>query len=87
MVVEISSDFERPGAVRSVLQEQMNLMVAAGQLWTMFRAVINQALEGIAGECKGDMKRVMAAIDEKVAAFFVQSLQLNTFRLEMESTG
>jgi SRSO17 transposase len=81
------SDFERPGAVRSALQEQMNLMVSAGQLWAMFRAVISQALEGISGECKGDMNRVMAAIDEKIAAFFVQSLQLDTFTLEMESTG
>jgi hypothetical protein len=33
------------------------------------------------------MNRVMAAIDEKIAAFFVQSLQLDTFTLEMESTG
>ena len=62
----------------------MNLLVVAGQLWSMFRAVINQALEGIASELGDGKDRVLEVIDEKIAEFFIQSLQLDSFTLEME---
>ena len=48
----------------------MNLMVVAGQLWSMFRTVINQALEGIASELGDGKDRVLEVIDEKIAEFF-----------------
>lgn len=77
-------DVERPGAVRTEIQAQLNLMMAASQLWQLFRMVIHRALEGMTLAIRGEQDQIMAVIDKEIEEFFVRSLQLDRFTMEME---
>lgn len=72
------------GSIRSSIQNQLDTLSFAGRLWQIFRAIISGALsdlQKIVG-CSSDL--VMQTIDERVNEFFVRSLQLDAFTMQME---
>ena len=71
-----------PAAVRDQIKDQMNLLSMAGRMWQIFRTLIHGALNELSTEL--DVTAVIEKIDEKVRAFFIQSLQLDTFTMEQE---
>lgn len=71
-----------PSVIRSEIKEQMNMLTMAGKLWQMFRTVIQGALSELTAEI--DAAAVLEKIDEKIKAFFIQSLQLDVFTMELE---
>ena len=70
--------------VRARVRDQLTSLDYAKQLWWLFRALIHDAMEGINREIGGLADVVMKAIDDRVHEFFVKSLQLDAFTLEME---
>jgi SRSO17 transposase len=70
--------------IRSRLQDQLTSLDYAKNLWGIFRTLIHDALGDINREIGGAAGTVMKAIDSRVHDFFVRSLQLDAFTLEME---
>jgi len=56
----------------------------AGRLWQMFRAIISGSLQGLQKTQGLTVETIMQDIDQKVEDFFVQSLQLDAFTLQLE---
>ena len=69
---------------RAHVQDQLRSLDFAHRLWHLFRALIHDAVEGIQREIRGATDIVMSAIDDCVQEFFVKSLQLDVFTLELE---
>lgn len=72
------------GEIRSNIQEQLDGIHFATKLWQIFRAVITNALKDLKSLLGCSVKTVMQAIDHKIQAFFVRSLQLDTFTMRLE---
>lgn len=72
------------GEARSNIQEQLDAMSFAGKLWQQFRAVIAGTLHELESQLGCPAEMIMAAMDEKIQAFFVSSLQLDSFTLQLE---
>lgn len=70
--------------IRSCVQDQLTSLDFAKHLWRLFRVLIHDALGDIKREIGGAADTVMNAIDSRVHDFFVKSLQLDAFTLEME---
>lgn len=74
----------RIGDVRAQIQDQLDAMSFAGRLWEIFRSIITGALQELKNTLGCSAGAIMAAIDKRVTDFFVQSLQLDTFTLQLE---
>jgi SRSO17 transposase len=74
----------RIGEVRAQIQDQLDALSFAGRLWNIFRAIITGTLRDLKNSLGCSASAVMEAIDKRVHNFFVQSLQLDTFTLNLE---
>lgn len=89
-LILISGKLDQEGAtvglVRDQIQDQLNSLSFATQLWQIFRAIINGSLKSISGKLKCSVADMMKIIDKDIEVFFVKSLQLDahTMRLEHE---
>ncbi len=66
------------------MKEQLSTLDFAQRLWQLFRALINGTIDGLKEKLGEMATTVMAAIDARIDAFFVQALQLDIFTLKME---
>lgn len=72
------------GDIRSEIQDQLDSLSFAGQLWQLFRAIISRTLNELRVTLGCSVDTVMLAIDERVHAFFIRSLQLDSFTMRLE---
>jgi len=72
------------GAIRSQMQEQLDSLSFAARLWQIFRAIISGTLNELHATLGCSIDTVMLAIDKRVQAFFICSLQLDTFTMRLE---
>lgn len=72
------------GLLREQIQDQLNSLSFATQLWQIFRAIINGSLSSISGKLKCSVADVMKIIDMEVEVFFVKSLQLDVYTMRLE---
>ena len=75
---------ETVGQARSTIQDQVNLLSFAGKLWEIFRAIITGTLHELANDFGCTVENILQAIDVKINNFFIKSLQLDTFTLQLE---
>jgi hypothetical protein len=59
-------------------------MSFAGQLWQIFRAIISDTLSELQKTLGCSVNTVMLAIDERIHEFFVRSLQLDSFTMQLK---
>jgi len=74
----------RVGDARASIQEQLDTMNFASRLWQIFRAIISGTLHKLEKILGCSVEGIMQVIDQQVHDFFVQSLQLDTFTLQLE---
>jgi hypothetical protein len=74
----------RAGDVRANIQEQLDTLSFAGRLWQVFRAIVSGSLQGLQKTLGCTVEAIMQVIDQRVHDFFVQSLQLDVFTLQLE---
>jgi len=74
----------RVGDVRSRIQGQLDSLNFAGQLWQIFRAIISGTLAELRTTLGCPVDTVMLAVDKRIHEFFVRSLQLDTFTMQLE---
>jgi len=74
----------RIGDIRSQIQDQLDSLSFAGQLWQIFRAIISGTLNDLRTTLGCSVDTVMLAIDQRVHEFFVRSLQLDSFTMQLE---
>ncbi len=74
----------RVGDVRASIQNQLDTLSFAGQLWQIFRALISNSLHELQKVIGCEAGKVMQVIDRHVQEFFVQSLQLDVLTLQLE---
>ena len=74
----------RIGDIRSQIQDQMDSLSFAGRLWQIFRAIISGTLNELQATLGCSLDTVMVAIDKRVHDFFVRSLQLDAFTMQLE---
>jgi hypothetical protein len=81
---KLEGEESRVGDIRTNIQEQLNTLSFAGRLWEIFRAIISGTLHALQKKlgCRVDV--IMQTIDKRVNEFFIQSLQLDTFTLQLE---
>jgi len=72
------------GSIRDSIQEQLNSLCFATQLWQYFRAIVRGTLKSMAQHLGRTVKEVMTAIDSAVQDFLLRSLQLDALTLEIE---
>lgn len=72
------------GQIRTDIQDQLNSLSFATQLWQIFRAIICGTLESFSTKLGRAVKQIMAAVDNKIDEFFVRSLQLDAFTMVIE---
>jgi len=72
------------GSVRNSIQEQLNSLCFATQLWQYFRAIVRGTLKSMAQHLGCTVKEIMTAIDSAVQEFLIRSLQLDALTLEIE---
>ena len=74
----------RVGGIRSQIQEQLDSLSFAGRLWQIFRAIISGTLNELQATLGCSVDTLMLAIDKRVTEFFIRSLQLDTFTMQLE---
>jgi hypothetical protein len=74
----------RVGDIRSHIQEQLDSLSFAGRLWQIFRAIISGTLNELQAMLGCSVGTVMLAIDKRVHEFFIRSLQLDAFTMQLE---
>ncbi len=74
----------RIGDILSQLQDQLDSLSFAGRLWQMFRVIISGTLNELRRALGCSVDTVMLAIDNRVDKFFIQSLQLDKFTMQLE---
>ena len=81
---KLEGEESRVGDIRTNIQEQLNTLSFAGRLWEIFRAIISGTLYALQKKlgCRVDV--IMQTIDKRVNEFFIQSLQLDAFTLQLE---
>jgi len=72
------------GGVRTEIQDQLDSLSFAGQLWQIFRAIISGTLKELNAILGCSVDTVMQAIDQQIQDFFIRSLQLDVFTLRLE---
>jgi hypothetical protein len=82
--VKLAGHEARVGDVRASIQDQLDTLNFAGRLWQIFRAIISGTLQELQKTLGYDADIVMQVIDQRVQEFFVQSLQLDVFTLQLE---
>jgi hypothetical protein len=74
----------RVGDIRLQIQDQLDTLDFAGRLWQIFRAIISGALAELRVTLGCSVDTVMLAVDKRIHEFFVRSLQLDTFTMQLE---
>lgn len=74
----------RVGDVRAEIKSQLDTLSFAGSLWNIFRAIISGSLNDLQEKLSCSVEVIMQAIDDRVNEFFVQSLQLDSFTMQLE---
>ena len=74
----------RVGDVRAQIQEQLDTLSFAGKLWQIFRAIVSGTLDDLKTTLGCSVDTIMSAIDDRIHAFFVCSLQLDVFTMRLE---
>ncbi|MCU7879429.1 MAG: transposase [Candidatus Thiodiazotropha sp. (ex Lucinoma aequizonata)] len=74
----------RVGDIRSQIQEQVDSLSFARKLWQIFRAIISDTLSELQATLGCSVDTVMLAINKRVSEFFISSLQLDAFRMQLE---
>jgi hypothetical protein len=74
----------RLGDIRSQIQGQLDSINFAGRLWQIFRAIISGTLTELRATLGCSVDTVMLAVDKRIHEFFVRSLQLDTFTMQLE---
>jgi hypothetical protein len=74
----------RASDARANIQEQLDTLNFAGRLWQIFRAIISGSLQELQKSLGCTVDEIMQFIDKRVHDFFVQSLQLDAFTLQLE---
>lgn len=72
------------GELRENIQDQMNSICFATQLWHIFRAIVSGTLKSLSKQLGCSVNTIMNAIDVRVEQFFVASLQLDVLTMELE---
>lgn len=72
------------GGIRANIQDQLDSLSFAGRLWQIFRSIISGALSDLQESLRCSVDTVMQTIDERVNEFFVRSLQLDAFTMQLE---
>ncbi|MCU7813968.1 MAG: hypothetical protein KZQ81_01900 [Candidatus Thiodiazotropha sp. (ex Rostrolucina anterorostrata)] len=70
--------------MRSQIQEQLDSLSFAGKLWQIFRAIISGTLSELQATLGCSVDTVILAIDNRVSEFFISSLQLDAFTMQLE---
>lgn len=81
---KLAGEEARVGDIRANIQDQLDTMSFAGRLWQIFRAIITGSLHELQKNLGCSVESIMQVIDERVSDFFIQSLQLDTFTLQLE---
>lgn len=74
----------RIGDARAQIQDQLDTLSFAGRLWQLFRAIISGSLHELQKKLGCPVDAIMQTIDQRIQEFFVQSLQLDVFTLQLE---
>lgn len=74
----------RVGDVRANVQDQLDMLNLAGRLWQVFRAIISGTLHEMQKTLGCTVGAIMDLVDQRVNDFFVRSLQLDAFTLQLE---
>jgi hypothetical protein len=74
----------RIGDARANIQDQLDTLTFVGRLWQIFRAIITGTLHELQKALGCTVDAIMQIIDQRVHDFFVQSLQLDVFTLQLE---
>jgi len=78
------SDELRVCDIRGQMKDQLTTLDFAQRLWQLFRALISGTIEGFKKKLGKTVDIVMTAIDDRIEAFFIQALQLDTFTMKLE---
>jgi hypothetical protein len=81
---KLEDQYARVGDIRSRIQGQLDSINFAGRLWQIFRAIISGTLTELRATLGCSVDSVMLAVDKRIQEFFVRSLQLDTFTMQLE---
>ncbi len=70
--------------IRTQMKDQLTTLDFAQRLWQLFRALISGTIERFRKDLGKMAGMIMESIDGRIEEFFVRSLQLDAFTLEME---
>ena len=71
--------------VRTDLSVGLTGLSFGQRLWSLFRCLINNTLESFRAELGELADQIMVALEESINTFFMQTLQLDSFTLELEA--
>lgn len=81
---KLESEDASIGNFRSQIQDQLDILSFAGQLWKVFRIVISGALNDLRAMLGCSVKAIMQIVDKHISDFFTHSLQLDSFTMRLE---
>lgn len=71
--------------VRTDLSNGLTGLSFGQRLWSLFRCLISNTLESFRAQLGELADQIMDALEESINAFFVQTLQLDSFTLALEA--
>lgn len=74
----------RVSDIRSQIQDQLDSLSYAGRLWQIIQAIISGTLDDLKKTLGCTVDTVMLAIDRRIREFFIRSLQLDSFTMQLE---
>jgi hypothetical protein len=75
----------RLGEVRDNFEESLTCLSLASQLWGLFKALIDGALNDMANLTSVEKYDVLSRINQTVVDFFTQVMQMDHFTLRQEA--
>ena len=75
------------GELRENFQDRLNSMCLAASLRHIFRAIVCGTLKSLSKQPGYSVTSIMEAIDTRVGAFFVSSLQRDVLTMKLEHDG
>lgn len=72
------------GELREDNQDQLNSMCFVTHLWQIIRAIVGGTLKSLSNQLGCSINTIMKAIDTRIEAFFVSSIQLDALTMELE---
>lgn len=72
------------GQIRAEIQNQFDSLNYAARLWSVFRSLVAGTLKSIGDQLTCTVEEVMEKIDDRVQAFLIQALQLDSFSMSAE---